>query len=140
MSNYRAPAFNPNTRRVEDADFLDDYFGRYVFGIRFADGHTHKQELCGIKHAGVEIERLNTELTFFKAQLTNLNTITITRERHEQYQKAEEELTLEREKSARIEKETIERCANKINQDADYLSNFDRSVIVAAIRAMGEKE
>lgn len=38
MSNYRALAIHPITGKAEQADFLDDYFGRHRYGIRFADG------------------------------------------------------------------------------------------------------
>lgn len=40
MSNYRAPAYHPVTGRLEVADWIDDFYGKRVYGVRFADGHT----------------------------------------------------------------------------------------------------
>ena len=40
MSNYRDKAINPRTGQIEDADFLDNHFGRHQYGIRF-DGEAH---------------------------------------------------------------------------------------------------
>ncbi len=60
MSNYTAKTFHPDTGKLEDADWLDDYFGRHVYGVRFSDGsvhHAHKCEQVGPK-AAAEIERL----------------------------------------------------------------------------------
>jgi hypothetical protein len=38
MSNYVEPTNHPETGRVEDAVWLDNYFGRHRYGVRFADG------------------------------------------------------------------------------------------------------
>lgn len=38
MSNFTSPAINPSTGEIEQAHWLDDYFGRDQFGIRFQDG------------------------------------------------------------------------------------------------------
>jgi hypothetical protein len=38
MSNFRSVAFNPKSGRAEMADWLDDYFGRHKYGLRFSDG------------------------------------------------------------------------------------------------------
>lgn len=35
MSSYFAPAIHPVRKTVELADFLDDYFGRHQYGVRF---------------------------------------------------------------------------------------------------------
>lgn len=40
MSNYRALAYHPTSGRLEVADWLDDFYGTRVYGVRFADGHT----------------------------------------------------------------------------------------------------
>lgn len=40
MSHYTAHAVNPRTNQVEEACFLDDYFGRHRCGVRFA-GEEH---------------------------------------------------------------------------------------------------
>lgn len=36
MSNYRAVAIHPETKKIEIADFLDNYFGHHRYGVRFA--------------------------------------------------------------------------------------------------------
>ncbi|WP_417459114.1 hypothetical protein [Kordiimonas sp.] len=38
MSNYFGKAVNPATGEYENAEFLDDHFGRHRYGVRFADG------------------------------------------------------------------------------------------------------
>lgn len=38
MSNYQQPTKHPETGRIEVADWLDDYFGRHRYGVRFPDG------------------------------------------------------------------------------------------------------
>lgn len=58
MSNYRAPAFNPVTKRVENADYIDNYFGRHDYGVRFDDGKVYRPWDVDILAAGREIERL----------------------------------------------------------------------------------
>ena len=35
MSNYSAPTKHPVTGRIRMADWLDDSFGRHVYGVRF---------------------------------------------------------------------------------------------------------
>ena len=40
MSHYTGHAVNPRTNQVEEACFLDDYFGRHRYGVRFA-GEEH---------------------------------------------------------------------------------------------------
>ena len=38
MSNYGKPTKNPETGRVEEAEFLDNYYGPHRYGVRFPDG------------------------------------------------------------------------------------------------------
>lgn len=57
MSNYRAKAFNPASLKIEDADFIDDYYGSHRYGVRFDDGSIHPQSMCGMKQAADLIER-----------------------------------------------------------------------------------
>ncbi len=38
MSSYTAPAIHPRTRKIEQAEYLDDYYGRHRYGVRFSDG------------------------------------------------------------------------------------------------------
>lgn len=35
MSNYFAPAVNPETGKVEQAEFIDNFFGSHQYGVRF---------------------------------------------------------------------------------------------------------
>ena len=35
MSNYYGTAVNPATGKLEDCEFMDDYFGRHRYGVRF---------------------------------------------------------------------------------------------------------
>lgn len=35
MSNYHGTAVNPATGKIEQAEFLDDWFGRHKYGVRF---------------------------------------------------------------------------------------------------------
>lgn len=58
MSNYRAPAFNPVTKRVENADFIDSYLGEHEYGVRFDDGKVYSPWAVDISEADREIERL----------------------------------------------------------------------------------
>jgi len=41
MSNYRDTAINPDTGKTEEADFLDGYYGRHRYGVRFDDGEVY---------------------------------------------------------------------------------------------------
>lgn len=38
MSNYKQLTKNPRTGEFEEAEWLDDYFGRHHYGVRFKDG------------------------------------------------------------------------------------------------------
>ena len=40
MSNYIADAINPITEKVQQAEFLDNYFGPHRYGVRFP-GEAH---------------------------------------------------------------------------------------------------
>jgi len=35
VSNFRRVAINPGTGEAQEAEFLDDYFGRHEYGVRF---------------------------------------------------------------------------------------------------------
>jgi len=45
MSNFSDKAVNPKTLKIEQAEFLDDYFGSHVYGIRFPDGEVYREEV-----------------------------------------------------------------------------------------------
>jgi hypothetical protein len=38
MSNYYDIAINPKTKSMEKAMWVDDAFGKHVYGVEFADG------------------------------------------------------------------------------------------------------
>lgn len=38
MSNYTAPAIHPETGVIQDALWIDDYYGPHRYGVRFDDG------------------------------------------------------------------------------------------------------
>lgn len=44
MSNFIRRTKNPETGVFEDACWLDDYFGRHRYGVRFPDGRTYPEE------------------------------------------------------------------------------------------------
>lgn len=35
MSSYVKPTVNPDTHEIEEAEWLDDYFGQRIYGVRF---------------------------------------------------------------------------------------------------------
>ncbi len=37
MSSYRAAAYDPKRGTIRTASWLDDYFGRHLYGVRFDD-------------------------------------------------------------------------------------------------------
>lgn len=44
MSNFIADAIHPRTKKVEQAEWLDNHFGRHRYGIRFPDGSIYQAE------------------------------------------------------------------------------------------------
>lgn len=38
MSSYYAAAIHPVTGKIEEAFWIDDYFGPHRYGVRFSDG------------------------------------------------------------------------------------------------------
>ncbi len=44
MSNYLSTNVNPKTGKKEKTEWLDDYFGRHKYGVRFADGEVYRPE------------------------------------------------------------------------------------------------
>lgn len=43
MSNFIKKALNPSTGRIETAEFLDDYFGSRIYGVRFKNGFVYRE-------------------------------------------------------------------------------------------------
>lgn len=59
MSSYRAPAFNPVSALVQEATWLDNYFGPHSYGVQFdGDGKTYHTHEVSLEAAAKEIERL----------------------------------------------------------------------------------
>jgi hypothetical protein len=44
MSSFQRLTINPKTGNEEMADWIDDYFDKHVYGIKFADGEVYKEE------------------------------------------------------------------------------------------------
>ncbi len=44
MSNYYQEAKHPITGVVENAEWIDDYFGRHRYGVRFSDGTVYSED------------------------------------------------------------------------------------------------
>jgi len=48
MSNYYEDTVHPFTKAVEKAEWLDDYFGKHQYGVRFLDGQIFKADECAV--------------------------------------------------------------------------------------------
>ena len=44
MSSYSRQTKHPKTGKWEKAEWLDDYFGRHHYGVRFKDGYVADPE------------------------------------------------------------------------------------------------
>jgi hypothetical protein len=62
MSDYRAPAYNPESGRVEEADWIDNHFGHHIYGVKFGDGQVWHVANVNIEAASDEIQNLRREL------------------------------------------------------------------------------
>ena len=60
MSNFTAPTFHPKTGKIEQANWVDNHFGHYGYGVRFPDGEIFRAHRCErvFPQAMAEIERL----------------------------------------------------------------------------------
>ena len=45
MSNFIKPTLHPTTGKLEIAEWLDDYFGRHQYGVRFSDGSVVHEDM-----------------------------------------------------------------------------------------------
>jgi hypothetical protein len=44
VSNFTGPAYHPKEKTVRAASFMDDYFGKHEYGVRFSgDHHVYKE-------------------------------------------------------------------------------------------------
>ena len=48
MSSYEQNTINPDTGKIESAVWLDDYFGRHRYGVRFPSGKVFRGEECRV--------------------------------------------------------------------------------------------
>jgi len=58
MSNYLGKANNPNTGNLEDCEFLDDFYGKRQYAVRFKDGTTYPES----EVEGLPMNELKPEL------------------------------------------------------------------------------
>ena len=71
MSNYRSGAFNPLTRRVEHADWLDNHFGIHVYGVKFDDGNVYHTWEVGPLALGKYIERQQSVIDWVESWVSH---------------------------------------------------------------------
>lgn len=57
MSNFVAPAVHPKTKKLEHAIFLDDYYGKHRYGIRFPDGSIYPAEKVKVPPREEDVSR-----------------------------------------------------------------------------------
>lgn len=69
MSTYVAKAFNPVSKQIEDATYIDDYYGNHRYGIQFDDGLVHPQAQCGLDAVATSLEAKDKELAALKDTL-----------------------------------------------------------------------
>lgn len=46
MSNFQQLTRHPETKTMELADWIDDYYGKHQYGVRFPDGKTFPSHIC----------------------------------------------------------------------------------------------
>lgn len=62
MSSYKRDTLNPATGKIEEAEWLDDYFGHYNYGVRFSDGKVyHPEEIKRAEKKATETTGGNNE-------------------------------------------------------------------------------
>lgn len=77
MSNYSAPTRHPITGAIEMADWLDDSFGRHIYGVRFhGEEKIYPSTDCvemGLNEMLAEIERLREGLLVYGSHYSACN-------------------------------------------------------------------
>jgi hypothetical protein len=61
MSNYIQKAYNPKTGKIEDASYIDDYFGKHQYGVAFPDGRIYKDWEVKPYYEDIPAQANNTE-------------------------------------------------------------------------------
>jgi hypothetical protein len=51
MSTYKAQAFHPETGIIEEATFIDDFYGRHRYGVKFAGDRVYRAEQVRVPQA-----------------------------------------------------------------------------------------
>jgi hypothetical protein len=52
MSTFSQPTIHPNTGKVEDATWHDNYFGHHRYGVEFADGAIFPESAVKVPPSG----------------------------------------------------------------------------------------
>ena len=65
MSNFTAPTFHPVTGEIEEAYWMDDYFGRHEYAVQFRSDH------IGLVHKPWECERVHPKAWALIQELRN---------------------------------------------------------------------
>lgn len=69
MSSYYKPTVHPKTNRVEHAMWIDDYFGRHNYGVKFSDDEVYRPEevITADRYIGQLEDALATALSLIAA-------------------------------------------------------------------------
>jgi hypothetical protein len=73
MSNYSAPTRHPVTGAIEMADWLDDSFGRHIYGVRF---HGEEKIYPGKNCAEISPDEMLEEIERLRAALLEISKLT----------------------------------------------------------------
>ena len=60
MSNYFKQTMNPKTGQLELAEWLDDHFGSYIYGVRFPSGEIFYEHEVTTYESTLDNERTET--------------------------------------------------------------------------------
>jgi len=82
MSNFLAKAKHPVTGKWEEAEFLDDFYGKHEYAVRFSDGYTCPEKdvevekkkrsvCCGV--VAVPILWINNDVTCWRCPACKMN-------------------------------------------------------------------
>lgn len=59
MSNFKKKTKHPITGKIEEATWIDDYFGPRKYGVMFNDGMVYRESLLKISN---EVEKVRNEM------------------------------------------------------------------------------
>jgi hypothetical protein len=69
MSNYCTPTRHPITREIKMADWLDDSFGRHIYGVRF---HGEEKIYPSVQCAEISPDEMLEEIERLRAALMQI--------------------------------------------------------------------